>query len=82
MKKLAKLSINPERVMKNEELVNLRGGDDYYSEGICKCFCLNASGTILGPSIITMHSKDECSDNCSVFYGDAFYGSIYVPCSC
>jgi hypothetical protein len=26
MKKLGKLSINPERVIKNEELVNLRGG--------------------------------------------------------
>ena len=29
MKKLGKLSINLERVMKNEELVNLRGGDYY-----------------------------------------------------
>ena len=26
MKKLGKLSINPEKVMKNEELVSLRGG--------------------------------------------------------
>ena len=26
MKKLGKLSVNPEKVMKNEELVNLRGG--------------------------------------------------------
>ena len=26
MKKLGKLSINPEKVIKNEELVNLRGG--------------------------------------------------------
>lgn len=28
MKKLGKLSINPEKVIKNEELVNLRGGYD------------------------------------------------------
>jgi len=34
MKKLGKLSINLERVMKNEELVNLRGGD-YYGYGTC-----------------------------------------------
>ncbi len=27
MKKLGKLIINPEKVIKNEELVNLRGGD-------------------------------------------------------
>lgn len=26
MKKLSKLSINPEKVIKNEELVNLKGG--------------------------------------------------------
>jgi hypothetical protein len=28
MKKLGKLSINPEKVIKNDELVNLRGGYD------------------------------------------------------
>jgi hypothetical protein len=28
MKKLGKLTINPEKVIKNEELVNLRGGYD------------------------------------------------------
>ena len=31
MKKLGKLSINPEKVMKNEELINLKGG--YGSSG-------------------------------------------------
>lgn len=30
MKKLGKLNINPEKVMKNEELITLRGG---YSDG-------------------------------------------------
>ncbi len=30
MKTLKKLSINPEKVIKNEELVNLRGGYDEY----------------------------------------------------
>jgi len=34
MKKLEKLSINPEKVIKNEELVNLRGG---YDLGCYKC---------------------------------------------
>lgn len=29
MKKLGKLTINPEKVIKNEELVNLRGGTYY-----------------------------------------------------
>jgi len=33
MKKLGKLFINPEKLIKNEELLNLRGGDVY--EGDC-----------------------------------------------
>jgi natural product precursor len=32
MKKIGKISINPEKVIKNEELVNLRGG---YGNGTC-----------------------------------------------
>ncbi len=33
MKRLSKLSINPEKIIKNEELVNLRGGGEY------RCCC-------------------------------------------
>ena len=36
MKKLKKLIINPEKVIKNEELVNLRGG---YGSGTCAAIC-------------------------------------------
>lgn len=35
MKKLGKLTINPEKVIKNEELINLRGGYDMEVE--CRC---------------------------------------------
>lgn len=35
MKKLRKLSINPEKVIRNEELVNLKGG----YEGTAYCCC-------------------------------------------
>ncbi len=38
MKKLRKLEINPERLMKDEELVVLRGG-----YGGCQCDCYNSS---------------------------------------
>jgi hypothetical protein len=38
MKKLGKLYINPEKVIKNEELVNLRGG---YDEDLCNVYCGN-----------------------------------------
>jgi natural product precursor len=34
MKKLTKLNINPEKVMKSEELITLRGG---YGSGYCTC---------------------------------------------
>jgi hypothetical protein len=36
MKKLNKLQINPERLMKNEELLTLRGGSN--------CACTNSNG--------------------------------------
>jgi len=44
MKKLGKISINPEKVIKNEELVNLRGG---YGEGNSTCSCKDASGNVI-----------------------------------
>ncbi len=41
MKKLGKLSINPEKVIKSEELVNLKGG---YDEGLQRVSCFSDSG--------------------------------------
>jgi hypothetical protein len=35
MKRLGKLTINPEKLIKNEELVNLKGG--YSMEVECRC---------------------------------------------
>jgi hypothetical protein len=45
MKKLGKLTINPEKVIKNNELVNLRGS---YGGGGCTvtCYCMDASGYV------------------------------------
>jgi hypothetical protein len=36
MKTLGKLNINSEKILKNEELVNLRGGYDSATETACK----------------------------------------------
>jgi len=46
MKKLGKLVINPDKLMKNEELVNLRGGYDLdlCSFGAYGCVCCEANG--------------------------------------
>ena len=48
MKKLGKLSINPEKIIKNEELVNLRGGYDGYGEDY-DFACCTTSGNNLPP---------------------------------
>lgn len=49
MKKIGKLTINPEKVIKNEELVNLRGG---YGYGDCDpdagLMCMGPCTTIFG----------------------------------
>ena len=46
MKKLGKLSINPSKVMKNEDLVNLRGGT-YGSYNWGTCGAKSPSGSII-----------------------------------
>lgn len=45
MKKIGKLTINPEKVIRNEELGNLRGG---YS-GICTTICFGTGIVIQSP---------------------------------
>jgi hypothetical protein len=40
MKKLSKLQIKPERLLKNEELMTINGGGDYIW-----VWCMNATGT-------------------------------------
>ncbi len=63
MKKLGKLSINPEKVMKNEELVNLRGG---YSGATLAC----DGETICRFNIPNCEMAEEvCRDLCPGFTG-------------
>ncbi len=53
MKKIGKLSINPEKVIKNDELVNLKGG---YGTGCCQCW--------RDKNIIVGSSPSECNSDC------------------
>ncbi len=61
MKKLKKLLINPEKVIKNEELVNLRGGS---YEGPC-CMCKDGNGAI---GYVVGTTMEECGADCKVAY--------------
>jgi natural product precursor len=81
MKKIGKISINPEKVIKNEELVNLKGGG-YGGGGPCTCTCFNSStfecyGYVFAPD-------GNCPSYCSDFYyGDGnITGECGTPPSC
>jgi len=64
MKKIGKLTINPEKVIKNEELVNLKGGYD----GYCKCW--------RNGNIMLFATPVTCNDMCyeaHVTFGTWYY---------
>jgi hypothetical protein len=65
MKMLKKLSISPEKVIKKNELINLRGGFGEVGEP-CTCTCYNAStfkclGYVFAPD-------GDCVSECHEFY--------------
>ncbi len=53
MKKLVKITISPEKIMENEELINLQGGYDPLN---C-CFCPDSG-------IINASDENECHKFC------------------
>lgn len=64
MKNLNKLEINSEKLVKNEELLTLRGG--YGLNGHC-CYCANPFGA-MAPG-----TWQECQTNCSQLGGYYWY---------
>jgi len=77
MKKLGKLSINPEKVIKNEELVNLKGGGDGYliqcTGGLKEyyCECLDSVG-----AWVACYSSLSAAET----YGRSWCASGFVSC--
>ncbi len=65
MKKIGKLHINPEKRMKNEELLKLKGGDDMNC-----CLCKTSSGE---PIMYMLGAKnaEECEELCDYTYGES-----------
>jgi hypothetical protein len=80
MKKLGKLNINPEKVIKNEELITLRGGygcdfqpcpPDWW-EYCCRCHAL------LQPDMyISYASQSNCNSLCQQALDGAFTYSTW-----
>lgn len=67
MKKINKLQINSETIMKNEELMTLRGG---YSINCCKC--VNTDTNEIVANMIT--TKDYCDSDCHEIYAAPIHG--------
>jgi|WetSurMetagenome_2_1015567.scaffolds.fasta_scaffold47506_2 hypothetical protein len=64
MKKLNKLQINPARIMQNNELISLKGGDAPGGSPCCLCHLSDGTkkGFMFGATIST------CSNLCSQAY--------------
>ena len=56
MKKIGKLSINPEKVIKNEELVNLKGGSYSPCDPDAGLMCYGPCTTSFGDSGTCRHT--------------------------
>lgn len=76
MKKLGKLSINPEKLMKDEELINLRGGEFYGDPDACDtcgpgkvviCYEFSIKKTICGGNI------HDCTSECDRIFPGSHY---------
>ncbi len=75
MKKLNKLEINSEKIMKNEELLSLRGGYDGATTGYK---CLSSSDAYLGCVNLV-----NCDSYIGTFYcHSAFPESTHVTYTC
>lgn len=77
MKTLKKISINPEKVIKNEELVNLRGG---YNGGSPCCSCLSSYSPYNFIGGIVGSSQSECDQDCKAVYGSWVKGAWDTAC--
>lgn len=70
MKKLGKLTINPEKLIKNDELVNLKGG--YCSQ------CEECHGTVTICASAYDQARQDYFDNCGP--GSSIYWDIIPGC--
>jgi len=80
MKKIGKLSINPEKVIKNEELVNLRGGyGGYECDGHWAIACYR-QGMILAGALILQ--PEGCIPSTTQNVCQEAYGGWIIDSEC
>ncbi|WP_163324810.1 hypothetical protein [Draconibacterium mangrovi] len=73
MKKLGKLSINPEKVIENNELLNLKGG---YAEDPGKVYCFDSQANLLG-TFLNPYCSGDLLEQCRSYYsGTTFYNCM------
>jgi hypothetical protein len=78
MKKLGKLQINPEKVMKNEELIGLRGGTETYWRCFVNCEGYSENGFTFASTC--GDQEPACANNeCYMFFEQMF---DYCWCNC
>ncbi|MGF1586469.1 MAG: hypothetical protein ACFCUM_14180 [Bacteroidales bacterium] len=77
MKKLGKLEISPEKIMKNEELINLQGGDGGYPS--CSCFLWWNTGEVTetGGLCGTSANCTDCAVDVVNFYDEVVAAFCY-----
>ena len=69
MKKLGKLDINQEKLMKNEELLTLKGG-----YGVCHCYCRDDFGHNMGQ--MAAQNQSDCTEFCGELGWDGEWNCI------
>ncbi|MCC7575981.1 MAG: hypothetical protein KK926_03980 [Methanomethylovorans sp.] len=67
MKNLKKLNINPERLMKNEELKSIRGGEGSSEWALCKAYYYDSIVT-LGSVCVSNCTPQEAMEACIGLY--------------
>jgi hypothetical protein len=72
MKKLNKLQINPEKLMKNEELITLQGGEG--NPCTCLCYKLIPAYSPLG---YLVSETGDCDHDCWYAFGPMATGNCW-----
>lgn len=73
MKKLTKFQINPEKLMKNSELLTLRGGYGGTETAVCKKFYYD-SIIVLGSVCVANCNSNTAYTACHAVYPDTSFG--------